>query len=214
MARFLITILLFVSTALAATTTSKPAVATTSRPAAVAATKISVPRVLKPATPPTSADVTNSISNWMASVLTVNDYLNNPQNTTKLQSAIVYAKDEPVQLATLMKTTGLSKEGVNSAAVLMGNFPSIVSNLNSVQKGVMTTADGTAAINFMRCCTVLPSINTLWFAAANASKAATPMAGPALEQQCSQMSCASGASVNSTMMATGATAPGNATAAR
>lgn len=75
---------------------------------------------------------------------------------------IVYAKDEPVQLATLMKVPAISKAGINAGRVLMGNFPSIVSNLNSVQSGVMTTQDATAAVNFNRCCTVLPAIASLW----------------------------------------------------
>ena len=129
----------------------------------------------------------------MASVNTVNDYLNNPNSTTKLASAIIFAKDEPVQLATLMKVTNLSKAGTNSAQVLMGNFPSIVSNLNSVQKGVMTTQDATAAVNFNRCCTVLPAIGSLWAAAANATNAGA-MPSPNLEAQCSQMNCAVGVS--------------------
>jgi hypothetical protein len=127
---------LLASTVLAATST----VRTSSRaPTATAAVRAAVPRVLKPATPPTAADVQNSISNWVVSVNTVNDYLDNPSNQTKLNSAVVFAKDEPVQLATLMKVTGLPVAGKNAGTVLMGNFPRIVSNLDSVHKGVMST---------------------------------------------------------------------------
>lgn len=192
MLHFISIILLLVSVTNAATTTravAKPSV----RPA--------VPRVLAPATPPTAVDVTNSITNWQKSVETVNDYLNNPANNTKLASAIVFAKDEPVQLATLMKVPSMSNMGLNAGKVLMGNFGSIISNLNSVQSGVMSTQDATAAVNFNRCCTVLPAIGTLWTAASNATKVAAPMM-PNLEDQCSQMSCASG---------TSGTIPGNAT---
>jgi hypothetical protein len=112
---------------------------------------------------------------------------------TKLATAIVYAKDEPIQLATLMKTTQLSTSGVNAGKILMGNFPSIVSNLNSVQQGVMTTNNATAAVNFNRCCTVLPAIGMLW-ASASAAMKLTNTTMPNLEGQCSQMSCASGVS--------------------
>lgn len=138
-------ILLLVSCAFGATTTSRLAAQTS-------AIKAAAPRVLRPATPPTKVDVQNSIINWQTSVNTVNGYLNDPMNTTKLASAIVYAKDEPVQLATLMKTSGMSTTGVNAAKVVMGNFGSIVSNLNSIQSGVMSTQDATAAVNFNRCC--------------------------------------------------------------
>lgn len=150
-------------------------------------------RVLRPSDPPTTTDVQNSITNWQASVGTVNDYLNNPNNNTKLNSAVTFAQDEPVQLGTLMKVKGLSTTGVNAGKVLMGNFPSIVSNLQGVQTGSMSTQMATAAVNFNRCCTVLPAIGQLWTAAATASNAGT-MAMPALENQCAQMSCSSGIS--------------------
>jgi len=114
---------LFAGTALSAATT------TSARPVATAAAKAAVPRVLAPATPPSPADVQSSISNWMTSVKTVNDYLNNPTNMTKLASAIVFAKDEPVQLGTLMKVSGLTTNGANAGKILMGNFPSIISGI-------------------------------------------------------------------------------------
>lgn len=185
--------LLFTGTALAAPT----ATASTARAAATPAIRVATPRALQPSNPPTKQDVTNSMQNWAASVNTVNAYLNDPNNSTKLANALSFAKDEPVQLATLMKVKGLSTAGTNSAKVLMGNFPSIVSNLQSVQSGVMNTQDATAAVNFNRCCTVLPAIGSLWAAAANASNAAA-MPPPNLEDQCAQMKCAVGASAGST----------------
>ena len=45
--------------------------------------------------------------------------------------------------------------------------------------------------------TVLPAIGALWTAAANATKAGN-MSMPEFEQQCSQMSCATGRSGNTT----------------
>ncbi|PQE32993.1 hypothetical protein CJF32_00001477 [Rutstroemia sp. NJR-2017a WRK4] len=192
MKSFTFIVLLLAGTSFAAT------ISTTRAAAAGPAVGAATPRKLSPANPPTSADVTNSITNWATSVNTVNAYLNDPNNQTKLVSAIVFAKDEPVQLATLMKTPQLSKAGLNSGKVLMGNFPSIVSNLQMVQAGVMTTQDATMAINYNRCCTVLPNIGSLWAASTNASKVTTAAAGmmPNLEDQCGAMSCQSAVSGN------------------
>jgi hypothetical protein len=143
---YILICMLLPGTALSVTTST----GTTLKPlSAMTARKVAVPRVLKPATPPTATDVKNSITNWGTSVNTVNDYLvcycpsfsdcntdqraqNNPDNKTKLASAIVFAKDEPLRLATLMKIAALPKAGVNADSVLMGNFPSIVNNLNSI----------------------------------------------------------------------------------
>ncbi|KUJ13233.1 uncharacterized protein LY89DRAFT_622012 [Mollisia scopiformis] len=184
--------LLFASTALSATTPPRRT-STSLRATSTPAAKVATPRVLKPATPPTMSDIKNSLANWNTSVYTVNAYLNDPQNTTKLASATVFAKDEPVQLATMMKVAGLSTSGVNAGKILMGNFGSIVSNLDSVQSGAMSTNDATAAVNFNRCCTVLPAIGMLWQAAATATKVGN-VSMPALEEQCGMMSCASGVS--------------------
>ncbi|KAG4033555.1 hypothetical protein MFRU_004g00620 [Monilinia fructicola] len=182
-------LLIFAGTSFAATATTpanKPAA-----PAAVA--RIASPKPLTPSNPPTSNDVKNSLNNWATSVDTVNAYLDDPNNSTKLNTAIAFAKDEPVQLATLMKTPNLSPAGIKSAKVLMANFPSIVSNLQNVKTGVMTTDDATMAVNFNRCCTVLPNIGTLWEAATNASKV-QDKPPPNLEAQCAMMSCMVGVS--------------------
>jgi hypothetical protein len=42
---------------------------------------------------------------------------NNPENKTKLAAAIVFAKDEPLQLATLMTVAALPKTGTNAGTV-------------------------------------------------------------------------------------------------
>ncbi|CCD44543.1 hypothetical protein ACHAO1_001672 [Botrytis cinerea] len=199
-------VLLFASTSFAATTTTTSAGKAASQAAAV---KIATPKVLKPATPPTATDVKNSLNNWATSVNTVNEYLDDPNNSTKLKSAIAFAKDEPVQLATLMKTPNLSPDGIKSAKVLMANFPSIVSNLQNVQTGVMTTQDATMAVNFNRCCTVLPNIGSLWAAATNASKV-QQSPPPNLEAQCGMMNCnagVSGAQVQAVSNVTGSAMP-------
>jgi hypothetical protein len=134
--------MLFVGLALSVTTTTRT---TLKPPSATTVGKATVPQVLKPAMLPTATGVKNSIVNWETSVNIVNDYpvgslfslgdgnndqwaQNNPENKTKLTSAIVIAMDEPVQLETLMKLAALLKAGVNAGSVLMGNFPSIVSN--------------------------------------------------------------------------------------
>ncbi|KAF7954347.1 hypothetical protein EAE96_005472 [Botrytis aclada] len=195
-------VLLFASTSFAATTTT-----TSAAKAASPAVKIATPKVLKPATPPTANDVKNSLNNWATSVNTVNEYLDDPNNSTKLKTAIAFAKDEPVQLATLMKTPNLSPDGIKSAKVLMANFPSIVSNLQNVQTGVMTTEDATMAVNFNRCCTVLPNIGSLWAAATNASKV-QESPPPNLEAQCGMMNCnvgVSGAQTQAMSNVTGST---------
>lgn len=200
--------LLFASTALSATTSTRRT-STSARATSTSAANAAVPKKLSPATPPSMADVKNSITNWDTSVKTVNAYLNDPQNKTKLQSAIVFAKDEPVQLATMMKVTGLSTSGVNAGKILMGNFPSIVSNLNAVSAGSMSTNDATAAVNFNRCCTVLPAIGMLWQAAATATKMQGNVSMPILEDQCSQMSCSSGVSGGAAAVAANGTIAAN-----
>ncbi|KAF7870484.1 hypothetical protein EAF04_004228 [Stromatinia cepivora] len=182
-------VLLFASTSFAATTTA-PA-RKSAAPAAVA--RVASPKPLTPSNPPTANDVKNSLDNWAISVNTVNAYLDDPNNSTKLKTAIAFARDEPVQLATLMKTPNLSLAGIKSAKVLMANFPSIVSNLQNVYTGVMTTQDATMAVNFNRCCTVLPNIGSLWAAATNATKV-KDNPPPNLEAQCGMMSCNVGVS--------------------
>ncbi|ESZ89493.1 hypothetical protein SBOR_10121 [Sclerotinia borealis F-4128] len=190
-------VLLFASTSFAATTPARKA----ATPAAVA--RVASPKPLTPSNPPTAVDVKNSLNNWATSVNTVNAYLDDPNNSTKLTSAIAFAKDEPVQLGTLMKTPNLSAAGIKSAKVLMGNFPSIVSNLQNVKAGVMSTPDATMAVNFNRCCTVLPNIATLWSAAANASKV-QDKPPPNLEAQCGMMNCNVGVSGAQASNVTGA----------
>jgi hypothetical protein len=64
--------MLFAGTVFSATTSTRT---TVKPPAATASGKVAIPRVLKPATPPTATDVKNSIVNWETSVNTVNDYL-------------------------------------------------------------------------------------------------------------------------------------------
>lgn len=186
---FTVVVALFATSLMAAPTSSAI------KPAATA--KAAVVRKLSPANPPTAKDVNNSVTNWMQSVNTVNDYLNNPNDTQKLRSAILFSKDEPVQLATLMKTPALSKMGVNAGKVLMGNFGSIVSNLNMVNAGQMSSQDATMAVNFNRCCTVLPNIAMLWSASMNATKQVMTMP-PNLEDTCATMVCNDGVSVGAT----------------
>ena len=74
----------------------------------------------------------------------------NPENKTQPAAAIVFAKDEPLQLAALMTVAALPKTGVDAGTFLMGNFPNIVSNLQSIQNGDMITQDATPAANFNR----------------------------------------------------------------
>jgi cytochrome c1 len=135
------------------------------------------------------------MQNWMLSVNTVNAWLNDPTNTTNLDVAIIYAEDEPIQLATMMKTPQLSTEGMDSAQILAGNFPSIVANLKLAQSGGMTADQSTTAINFNRCCTVLPAIGSLW-TAANKATAGTSTAQPSLANQCASVSCVTGTSAS------------------
>ncbi|KAH8754727.1 hypothetical protein BGZ57DRAFT_910758 [Hyaloscypha finlandica] len=99
---------LFSATALALTAVQSPA---------ATAARVAVPQVRKPASPRTATDVKNSIVNWDTPVKTVNDYLNNPENKTKLAPAIVFTKDETLQLATLMAVAALPKTGANAGTV-------------------------------------------------------------------------------------------------
>ena len=138
-------------------------------------------------------DVVSSITEWETDVNTVNEFLNNP-TAANLNSAIDSAQNEPVQLGILSKVTGLSAAGQSAATLLTGNFDSVVSNLQNAQAGSISTEDATTAINFNRCCTILPAIGILWTAAAEASDAGFTPPAPQLEDQCASINCAAGAS--------------------
>ncbi|PMD22630.1 hypothetical protein NA56DRAFT_718646 [Hyaloscypha hepaticicola] len=140
------------ATAFSATTSTRIA---SKAPIATAVGRVVVARGLKPASPPTATDVKISIVNWQSSVKTVNDYL--PENKSKVASAIVFVKDELMQLATLMKITALSRTGVNAA--------------KSIQNEAMTTQHATAAVNFNRSCTMLQQSERCELLAANQTKA-------------------------------------------
>ncbi|KAN0112611.1 hypothetical protein V8E51_005562 [Hyaloscypha variabilis] len=61
---------------------------TTVRPPAATIAKAAIPRVLKPASPPTATDVKNSIVNWETSVNTVNDYLVRHISTSNIYNCL------------------------------------------------------------------------------------------------------------------------------
>ena len=168
--------------------TTPAAPATTSQ---AGADDFTPPRTLNPSDPPTAEDVVNAISNWGTDIETVNVYLNTPTAGLNLNKAIAYAQNEPLQLATLMKVTELSTAGQNAAQLIAANFPIIPDDLEAISSGSTTTDAGLAAINSVRCCTVLPAIGTLWTAAAKASNAGITPSAPQRANACASITCTS-----------------------
>ncbi|KAH8598476.1 hypothetical protein B0O99DRAFT_483750, partial [Bisporella sp. PMI_857] len=145
----------------------------------------------------TAEDIVNATLAWANEVCTVNSFLNRPRDTkTTLNTVIAYASDEPTQLKTLASLPNLSVAGLNAAEVLKANFPMIPANLVNVRLGKTTTYTALVAINFMRCCTVLPAIEILFKEASVASGAFSDgvVPKPIRPLPCASIDCSSGAS--------------------
>ncbi|KJZ75277.1 hypothetical protein HIM_05203 [Hirsutella minnesotensis 3608] len=145
---------------------------------------------------PSKTDVERAIIAWLNEVCTVDSFLNNPHGATSLDTAIAWATDEPNQLKTLSSVRGLNQNGKNAAAILEANFPSVLGNLDNAKTGKSNIHIATMAINFDRCCTVLPAIGVLVRAAAEACGAfkGSPVPQPKLENVCARFRCQDAAS--------------------
>lgn len=137
---------------------------------------------------PTKQEVEMAVAAWLNEVCTVNDFLNS--KGTSLAVATAWATDEPNELAILSAVKGLSKEGQNAAAVLRANFPSVLANLDNIKTGSAPTKDASVAINFDRCCQVVPSVAILVDAAVRATGAFGGVAPkPEYPNVCSRFQC-------------------------
>lgn len=146
---------------------------------------------------PTRSDVEKAVVQWLNDVCTVDSFLNKPVGgPTDLKTTIVWAEDEPTQLKTLSSVIGLSDAGKAAAAVLEANFPAIPNNLHNVQNGLSNAKLATTAINFSRCCIVLPAIKTLVEAASQAvgAFANSAVPEPQFPNPCLNIACESGSS--------------------
>lgn len=126
---------------------------------------------------PSAADAKASIDQWNTDVNTVNAFLNNAtslalgvevQNAT--MQTLMFAQDEPCQLATLMSNSdfvGGGTDAFNCAVMdLMMVFEThVLNNLKSIiampmDQDVITHAVND--INNFRCCNVLPDADIIW----------------------------------------------------
>ena len=110
--------------------------------------------------------VATAIVQWANDINTVNDFLQG--GGTDAQTALTAAQDEPNQLGVLSNVNGLSFAGLSASSRLAANFPSIPNNLENLIGGADDLTNVVTAITYDRCCTVLPSIATLFQESANA----------------------------------------------
>ncbi|KAJ3011541.1 hypothetical protein HKX48_006778 [Thoreauomyces humboldtii] len=128
---------------------------------------------------PSTSAVQNAINTWNNDVNNVNAFLNSipPVGTQDLvnaaQTALNFAKDEPNNLAVLASICELNSNAVpnyqGAVLSLQHLFPDIPARLQDIVSNPNDggrVAGNVAAINRDRCCTVLPSIDTLFTTAA------------------------------------------------
>jgi hypothetical protein len=122
----------------------------------------------------------DSINAWINDVSNVNAFLNQASSLSGqaladgANTALGFAMDEPVQLSIESSLSNLSPDGQNAVAALQGNFGNVISGL----QGIIQAPDDAGSvtgfleiINDTRCNIVLPSLDILWPAAADASGA-------------------------------------------
>lgn len=143
----------------------------------------------------TAQDVEKAIIAWLNDVCTVDSFLNSP-GTADIDAIIAWGSDEPTQLKTLSSVKGISKAGLDAAAALEANFPSVPANLKNLKEGKATQEKATMAINFTRCCSVLPNVKILANAAVEATGAFadTEVPEPVYPNPCKAFTCDMGVS--------------------
>lgn len=122
----------------------------------------------------------DSINAWINDVDNVNAFLNQAHTLTGQDladgatTALDFAMDEPVQLSIEGSLTNLSPDGQSAVAALQAQFGNVITGLQGIiadpndTNGVLGFLE---LINDTRCNTVLPSLDVLWPAAADASGA-------------------------------------------
>jgi hypothetical protein len=129
---------------------------------------------------PTADQIFASINAWINDVHNVNQFLNVAQTlsptdlATQATTALGFAQDEPSQLQIESDLSNLSDAGKQAVSALQGNFGNVV---NSLQGIIAAPGDADQVLGFLeiingvRCSIVLPSLDILWPAAADASGA-------------------------------------------
>jgi hypothetical protein len=148
---------------------------------------------------PTAQQIFDSINAWINNVDNVNAFLNEASDLLNAndgsllpaaQTALDNANDEPIQLEIQSDLSNLSAAGQGAVSALMGIFQTgVIDQLNAIVANPTdpdTVNNAVNTINNARCNVVLPSLDILWPAAADAS-GAPPNPPPAQrENACSQ----------------------------
>jgi hypothetical protein len=125
---------------------------------------------------PSSDQVAAAIDRWNSEVVMVNNFLNTPPMTGApygnfTSFTLSVAQDEPNQLAILAEIPALSTNATNAIANLKQVFGGVLTNLQDIinnQNDLDTINAHIKSINQIRCCNVLPDLDILWPAAAEA----------------------------------------------
>jgi hypothetical protein len=148
---------------------------------------------------PSAQQVLDSINAWINNVDNVNTFLNEAASLlaandgsllAQAQMALDNASDEPTQLTILGDLSNLSSDGQGAVVALGAIFPSgVIANLNAIIGNPTdpdTVNNAVAGINDARCNVVLPNLDILWPAAADASGAPSNPPSAQREDACSQ----------------------------
>ncbi|ESZ94256.1 hypothetical protein SBOR_5390 [Sclerotinia borealis F-4128] len=127
--------------------------------------------------------VSQSVSNWIEDVDTVNSFLNvalalplGPALKSGASKALAFAQDEPVNNKFLGAIPGLDAQGKAAAGTLDKVFGDVLVQLKNVVDKPLSlpvAAKAVGRINVNRCKNVLPSAETLWKSAALAMNIST-----------------------------------------
>jgi hypothetical protein len=133
-------------------------------------------RWAKRQTGPSQGQVVAAINSWNSDVAMVNNFLDTPP-TTGIDYAnfasftLGFAIDEPNKLTTLASIPALSTNATNAVKDLKAVFGQVLTNLQDIinnQNDLTVINQDIANINQVRCCNVLPDLDVLWKAAADA----------------------------------------------
>jgi hypothetical protein len=171
-------------------------------------TTLSLPASIEDRAPPgctsnivPNADATiSAINSWNEDVMMVNAFLNTADSLSgtalsdAATTAFAFANNEPAELGILACIPNLGVAANNAIESLASVFGDDVLNpLETIINEPTNTKAVTSAINLInsiRCCTVLPSVDALWLAAANALKVESQVNVVApLEDACSKINC-------------------------
>jgi hypothetical protein len=133
-------------------------------------------RWAKRQTGPSQSEVVAAINSWNSDVAMVNNFLNTPPTTGNDYAGFAsltlgFAKDEPNELVTLASIPALSTDATNAIQDLRTVFGRVLTNLQDIidnQNNLTIIKQDIYNINEVRCCNILPNLDVLWAAAADA----------------------------------------------